>query len=234
MADANIPYFKIYEDGEPIPPVDPEDVKRVWELIPPWRPGNDQHSACSPGADVSAVSLRSGMIETLERYTVLTPWQHGEELDDAVFRVAATFPLRQLAHKSYMIEGDERFGFDPNAFVQRLIDETGVTHVWEPIPIKIAEGGRAFVLLDMYQGADPDKRARDMARHLLWMIWERCCGLAPLVVKENTGATARLFAEFVIENMDLLQVEEGFKNNQAGGGLPLQELEQRAQRFPLG
>jgi len=32
--------------------------------------------------------------------------------------------------------GDEKFGFDPNAFVQRLIDETGIPHVWIPIPTK--------------------------------------------------------------------------------------------------
>jgi hypothetical protein len=31
MADISIPKFKTYAEGEPIPPVDPEDIKRVWE-----------------------------------------------------------------------------------------------------------------------------------------------------------------------------------------------------------
>jgi len=31
MADTDIPKFKTYAEGEPIPPVDPEDIKRMWE-----------------------------------------------------------------------------------------------------------------------------------------------------------------------------------------------------------
>ena len=31
MADTDIPKFKTYADGEPIPSVDPEDIKRMWE-----------------------------------------------------------------------------------------------------------------------------------------------------------------------------------------------------------
>jgi len=56
---------------------------------------------------------------------LLAPWHHGEELDDAVFRVAATFPMRALRDGCYMIAGDELYGYDPNAFVQRLMEETG-------------------------------------------------------------------------------------------------------------
>jgi hypothetical protein len=70
------------------------------------------------------------MVETLARYNkgqLLAPWHQGVELHEAVFRIAATFPLRYLKHKSYMIPGDEHFGFDPNAFVQRLIEETGIS-----------------------------------------------------------------------------------------------------------
>ena len=49
---------------------------------------------------------------------LLAPWRHGEELDDAVFRNAATFPMRALQHRVYKIAGDEIFGFDPNEFVE--------------------------------------------------------------------------------------------------------------------
>ena len=49
-----------------------------------------------------------------------------------------------VIHETYMIAGDEYFGFDPNAFVQRLIEETGISHVWEPVATKVLEGGRTF------------------------------------------------------------------------------------------
>jgi len=79
----------------------------MWNVKPPWGPGNDPQAACGPGADVAAVSQRCGLIRTLTIYKLLTPWQHGEELGDAVFRIAATFPLRLLRHKNYMITGEE-------------------------------------------------------------------------------------------------------------------------------
>jgi hypothetical protein len=53
----------------------------------------------------------------------------------------------KCSHKSYRIPGDERFGFDPNAFVQRLIEETGIQHVWEPVATKIAEGQRMYITI---------------------------------------------------------------------------------------
>ena len=137
MADTDIPKFETYAEGEPIPPVDPEDIKRFWHVKPPWCSGNDVQSACSPGADVAAVFRRWGMIGTLTIHKLLTPWQHGEELDDAVFRIAATLPLHEVTDHSYMIPGDEHFGFDPNAFVQRLVEETGIAHEWEPVATKV-------------------------------------------------------------------------------------------------
>jgi hypothetical protein len=97
-------------------------------------------AALSPEAEFSAVSSRTAMISTLVTYKVLSPWQDGEEVDDAVFRIAAAFPLRELKPRDYMIPGDERFDFDPNAFVQRLVEETGISHVWEPVRNKISEG----------------------------------------------------------------------------------------------
>lgn len=36
MADTDIPKFKNYADGEPIPPVDPEDRRRRWKIPIPW------------------------------------------------------------------------------------------------------------------------------------------------------------------------------------------------------
>ena len=147
MTDPDIHHFKTYAEGEPIPPVDPEDIKRFWKVKPPWGPGNDVDSACNPGADTRAVSQRRSIIQTLTIYKLLTPWQHGEDLDDTVFRIEATCPLREHKQKGYMIQGDELFGFDPNGFVQRLIDETAVSHVWEPVATKISKSGHALVIV---------------------------------------------------------------------------------------
>src|SRR6266446_1955033 len=115
MASADIPNFKTYADGEPIPPVEPEDLTRRWSIKPPWT-AEALQAAWSHEADSSAVSRRDGMVRTLISYKLLEPWQHGEELDEAVFRIAAIFPIRELRPKSPMIPGDDYFGFDPNAF----------------------------------------------------------------------------------------------------------------------
>lgn len=50
------PYFaapRTYKDVPLIPPVDPDDLKRVWNMKPPWT-AHSHEDACSPGADVSA------------------------------------------------------------------------------------------------------------------------------------------------------------------------------------
>ena len=47
--------------------------------------------------------------------------------------------------RSYMIPGDEYHPFDPNAFVERLVKDTGIAHVWEPVRTRVAEGGRCII-----------------------------------------------------------------------------------------
>jgi hypothetical protein len=69
--------------------------------------------ACGPGANVFAVWARSALLEMLVHQGLLTPWERGTQLDDAVFDVAATFP----------IPGVDRF--DPDAFLQRLSNQRG-------------------------------------------------------------------------------------------------------------
>lgn len=145
MADAETPQFRTYSEGESISPVDPEDLKRFWKLKPPSGSGNNVQSACGSGADTATLYRRWCMIQTLITYKLLIPWQHGDDRDDAIIGIAATFPIREHKQKSYMIPGDEMFGFDPNAFVERLIEETGVSHVWEPVATRIPEGGRTIV-----------------------------------------------------------------------------------------
>ena len=63
--DRLIPNSKTDGEGDAILSVDPEDIKRFWKVKPPWAPGNDINSACSPGADTAAVYQRWTMITTL-------------------------------------------------------------------------------------------------------------------------------------------------------------------------
>jgi hypothetical protein len=252
MADTdipNIPKFKTYAEGEAIPPVDPEDIKRMWEYEHTHRQVGadggkwlrDLKGTLSPEAEFSDVSSRHGMIGTLTIYKLLAPWQHGEELDEAVFQIAATIPLRYLKHKPYMIGGDERFGFDPNAFVQKLIEETGISHVWEPVATKVSEGGRTFSysLVGGSRERDPDAAAKHAARQILWELWKRFSPSLDEIVSHSdkeqaTHIVATFFANFLLDNVDLVrQLEDAFRDPQHVPLDPtLSELEQRAQHFP--
>ena len=175
-SDADLPKFKAYKDGESIPPVDPEDIKRTWEydrthsLVGPdgWQWTRDRRAVCNPGVDVDDVSQRCRMIERLANYDdgkLLAPWKHGDKVDDAVFRIAASFPLQYLERKNYKMPGDYLWEFDANAFIQRLIEETGIAHTWKPVLIRFAEGDRTFSMIE--QPGPPETGGKRRARELL-------------------------------------------------------------------
>jgi hypothetical protein len=180
------------------------------------------------------------MLRTLTDFKLLTPWMHDEHLDEAVFRLAATFPLHESQHKAYMIPGDEYYPFDPNSFVQRLVEETGIAHVWEPVPTKVPDGGRTFVTSSFAvqgQVRDPDRDATQKARQLLWEIWRRFAGVDESLTRRNGDRDSQLatilFADFLIGNTDLVQqVVAEFRKNEWVGMDLLVELENRA-RKPL-
>jgi hypothetical protein len=247
MANASIHNFKTYAAGEPIPPVDPEELKRRWKINIPWT-REALEAAWQLEADTSAVSSRDGMIRMLARYNqgqLLAPWHQGEELHAAVFRIAATFPVRYLAPKTYMIAGDERYGFDPNEFVQRLIEETGISHLWKPVQTKIPEGGRCFFI---WKSSRPnanvgerlpttEREAKAKARQVLWYLWKRFSPFGQILSKKDVPAqvvtemAATSFAEFLLDNIDLVrQLEDAFMDPQHIPSDPiLSELERRAQ-----
>jgi hypothetical protein len=229
-SDSNLP--KEYKDGASIPSADPEDIKRLYNVKPPWRSGNDIESACSPGADRSAVYSRWSMVTTLVDINLLTPWQHGEELDDAVFKLAATFPLQYLRHNDYQTTGDLLYPFDPNAFVQRLIDETGIAHTWKPVSTRLKEGERRYCFV-LSEGEGPGTTATRETRRLLWGIWKRFANFdEPLAHDDKLAAfrvATQVFDRFVTDNSDLvLELEEGCRTGHNFSFETLKKLEEKA------
>jgi len=236
--DGQIPKFKTYADGRQFPPVDPRDIKRMrefkrprdWSGVPSWKYLQDMQAVLSPGADITAITQRCHIISSLPR-KLIGPWQHGEELHDAVFRLAATFPIHASTYRAYKIPGDELYPFDPNAFVQALIEETGISHTWEPIQSKIPPGGFSFTwTIASHEGQkpDPEREARHSARALLWDLWRRFSGTEKL----PDDIAGLLFADFLIANLDLVrEVETGFRTSHFPPPEVLRTLEQNAQRL---
>jgi hypothetical protein len=239
MPDAEIPKFRVYNEGEPIAPVDPEDLRHRWNIK-----HEDREALIAAqireGDRTAAVWSRDRMIRMLtgcfNHGQLLAPWQHGSELDDAVFRVAAIFPIRPLRQHIYKVAGDEIYGFDPNAFVQRLIEETGISHTWESIPTRIREGSWSYSFIRVGSGPspDPEREAKHKVRELLWAVWSKChpkLSRPSPKHEHDTAVIAMHFADFAIDNVDLARE---FVSVMSGGERrpPLKillELEQRAQ-----
>jgi hypothetical protein len=110
-------FIKAVEEGESVPPVTEDDLRRLHEVsvdMAKRRVGKNgmvsvdlMARVCTPGANLPAVWLRYTQLRLLIRQGVLAEWQHSENCDDAVYRVAATIPMNG-------------FQLDQEAFVQRL------------------------------------------------------------------------------------------------------------------
>jgi hypothetical protein len=249
-----IPQYRVSNEGEPFPPVDPEDVKRVCKI----KPGDKEAIIAERARDLnhSAVSKRCWMIRVLtgrgfNKGQLLAPWQHGEELDDAVFRLAATFPIRPLRQHTYTLPGDSLYGFDPNAFVEKLIEETGISHTWEPVLASSPEGSSSCTYTKTRASVGPldpeamkkrmagelsEREAKHDARELLWAVWSKCqpnLSRASGNHEIHVASVAWHFADFAIDNIDLAR--EFVSRTNSGEGRNrltiLLELERRATWF---
>lgn len=90
-------------EGNSVATVSPDDLRKVWAIFP----AGGEHSSidirsfqhvCSPGADVMAVWFRASMLAMMTKMMpeLLARWTHDGEFDDAVFQVAATFPMEKM------------------------------------------------------------------------------------------------------------------------------------------
>jgi hypothetical protein len=90
-----------------IPAVDPADLRGVWKMqreVQARASGGHAaisaefyKGACSPGANIGAVWFRVSMLGLLEMIGMLAPWIQEGVLAEAVFQVAATFPMKGMA-----------------------------------------------------------------------------------------------------------------------------------------
>ena len=94
------------QDSGSVPPVEPADLRRVWEMqngVQALRPGEQiaipadaYQRACGPDADVRAVYERVAQLWMLKEVGVPEPWLRDGVPDDAVFHVAATIPMSRM------------------------------------------------------------------------------------------------------------------------------------------
>jgi hypothetical protein len=85
----------------PVPAVDPADLRRVWELqenLQASDPGQqnvmDVRGACNPGADFQAVGFRLSMLGLMRD---IHAWPPDSKPPDALFRALATIPMTGMA-----------------------------------------------------------------------------------------------------------------------------------------
>jgi hypothetical protein len=116
-------FIESIDAGVPIPPVPPQDLKYFWKRIcdierfAPPREGEmraigmgafgDDNPFKKLGETATAVWFRCGVLHALLQEGILKEWQHGEELDDLVFSVAASIPLGGAKSKEQSINPDE-------------------------------------------------------------------------------------------------------------------------------
>jgi len=114
--------------GEAVANADPEDMRKVWDLCLSL----SSHSkatgmavfkrACHPGADVRVVWYRTMALQMFNLATgSLAPWLHEGRLDEAVFTVAATFPMKGMQVGTVYRE----FPFDVAEFLKQVESARG-------------------------------------------------------------------------------------------------------------
>jgi len=107
MPEENMPELDLFigKAGDPVPVVDPADMKKLWtysqELRAKYPNGGVATGIevlkhmCSPGADTRAVSYRCMMLGLLEMM-LETAWPGGQP-SEAAFKVVSRMELRWMA-----------------------------------------------------------------------------------------------------------------------------------------
>jgi hypothetical protein len=113
-------FFVGVQQDQPIPEVDPIDLKRFHENViersreagPGVAIGLSALGLTISGTDAGPLCVRNWLLGIMLMQGLLPDWQQGTELDGSVYRVAANIPVNGVQ-------------FDPEAFVTRLRAERG-------------------------------------------------------------------------------------------------------------
>ena len=117
--------FPWFTSNEPVPGVDPADLRSMWAMQRDIQANVSGQvatdvrlleRACSPGADVQATWYRLSMLQMVGLLGMLSRWLHDGELADAVFKVAAVFPMKRI---SVGVQQQE-LPFDVQAFLAEV------------------------------------------------------------------------------------------------------------------
>ncbi len=74
--------------------------------------------ACSPGADLFAIWYRIAILEMVTEQGLLSHWLANGELEEAVFKVFATFPLKRIQK-----DGQEGFPLEIQELTKQIEKE---------------------------------------------------------------------------------------------------------------
>jgi hypothetical protein len=113
-------FFVGVQQDQPVPEVDPTDLKRFHENMSERSRETGPGVAIGLGAlglrisatDAGPLCVRNWLLGIMLMQGLLPDWQQGTELDGSVYRVAANIPVNGVQ-------------FDPDAFVTRLRAERG-------------------------------------------------------------------------------------------------------------
>ena len=119
-------------EGDFVAAVDPADLKNVWAMFRNSQAQDLERGdggtttidvrgyqrVCSPGANAMAVWYRASMLGMLNMFSEapLKSWTHDGDFDDAVFQVAATFPMNKMRTSVVYDEPP----FDVEGFVKQV------------------------------------------------------------------------------------------------------------------
>lgn len=116
--------------GEPVPVVDAEDVRAVWELgqeTAKENPGRNVaigveifRHACKPGANVSAVTYRTRKIDMLRTIAPEVMEPLPKDKFDAVLQTVATIPMEWVG-----VGVHHGWAFDPSDFIRQVTEAAG-------------------------------------------------------------------------------------------------------------
>jgi hypothetical protein len=111
--------------GEPVPQVDPSDMKALWALYEDSRKRHPEggvmigrrlmQALCKPGADVTAISYRATKLELLRHILpdIMEPLI--QEKLDGVLKAVSEIPMKWIGAKVH-----HGWTFDPEDFLHRV------------------------------------------------------------------------------------------------------------------